>query len=34
VGDICRLDRGRRFDLITTPFRVLQNLEADEQLSD
>lgn len=32
VGDICRLDLGRRFDLILAPFRVMQNLETDAQV--
>jgi len=32
VADICRLDLGRRFDLIIAPFRVFQNLETDEQV--
>lgn len=31
-GDITRLDLGQKFDLITAPFRVMQNLETDEQL--
>lgn len=32
VGDITQLDLGRTFDLITAPFRVMQNLETDEQV--
>lgn len=32
-GDITHLDMGRRYDLITAPFRVMQNLETDEQLA-
>jgi len=31
-GDITHLDMGRKYDLITAPFRVMQNLETDEQL--
>jgi SAM-dependent methyltransferase len=31
-GDITALDLGQTFDLITAPFRVMQNLETDEQL--
>ncbi len=31
-GDITRLELGERFDLIIAPFRVMQNLETDEQL--
>lgn len=31
-GDICQLQLGRRFDLITAPYRVFQNLEADDQV--
>lgn len=31
-GDITSFDLGRRFDLIIAPFRVLQNLETDEQV--
>src|SRR5690349_15180494 len=29
LGDIADFDLGERFDLITAPFRVLQNLETD-----
>ena len=32
-GDITVLDLGRRFDLITAPFRVMQNLETDAQIA-
>ncbi len=31
-ADICKLNLGRTFDLITAPFRVFQNLETDEQI--
>jgi SAM-dependent methyltransferase len=31
-ADITRLDLGERFDLITAPFRVFQNLESDAQV--
>lgn len=31
-GDITDLDLGRTFDLITAPFRVIQNLETDAQI--
>ena len=31
-ADICQLNLGRTFDLITAPFRVFQNLETDEQV--
>lgn len=31
-ADICKLNLGRTFDLITAPFRVFQNLETDEQV--
>ncbi len=32
VGDITNLDIDRTFDLIIAPFRVIQNLETDEQM--
>jgi SAM-dependent methyltransferase len=32
VADICSVRLGQRFDLITAPFRVFQNLETDEQI--
>jgi SAM-dependent methyltransferase len=32
VGDITNLDLGRRFDLITAPYRVFQNLETDDEV--
>jgi SAM-dependent methyltransferase len=32
LGDITRLDLSERFDLITAPFRVFQNLESDAQV--
>jgi SAM-dependent methyltransferase len=32
VGDITNLDLGRRFDLITAPYRVFQNLESDGEV--
>lgn len=32
VGDITRLNLGRTFDWIIAPYRVLQNLETDEQV--
>ncbi|MEM7625690.1 MAG: class I SAM-dependent methyltransferase [Planctomycetota bacterium] len=32
-GDITALDLGRTFDLITAPFRVMQNLETDAQIA-
>ena len=32
IGDITALDLGETFDLITAPFRVMQNLETDEQV--
>ncbi|MEM1212264.1 MAG: class I SAM-dependent methyltransferase [Planctomycetota bacterium] len=32
-GDITDLDLGRRFDLITAPFRVMQNLDADAEVA-
>ncbi|MEM6551032.1 MAG: class I SAM-dependent methyltransferase [Planctomycetota bacterium] len=32
-GDITDLDLGRRFDLITAPFRVMQNLETDAEVA-
>ncbi|MEM9915080.1 MAG: class I SAM-dependent methyltransferase [Planctomycetota bacterium] len=32
-GDITALDLGRTFDLITAPFRVMQNLETDGQVA-
>jgi len=32
VGDITNFDLGRTFDLIIAPYRVLQNLETDEQV--
>ncbi|MEM9753348.1 MAG: class I SAM-dependent methyltransferase [Planctomycetota bacterium] len=32
-GDITNLDLGRTFDLITAPFRVMQNLETDAQIN-
>ena len=32
-GDITALDLGRTFDLITAPFRVMQNLETDTQIA-
>jgi len=31
-GDIARLSLGQTFDLITAPFRVMQNLETDQQI--
>ena len=31
-GDITQIDMGRRYDLVTAPFRVMQNLETDQQL--
>jgi SAM-dependent methyltransferase len=31
-GDITDLDLGERFDLITAPYRVFQNLEADDEV--
>ncbi len=31
VADIADFDLGRRFDLVTAPFRVIQNLETDAQ---
>ncbi len=34
LGDITNLDLDRRFDLITAPWRVLQNLETDEEVDD
>lgn len=33
IGDITALDLGRTFDLITAPFRVMQNLETDQQVT-
>jgi len=33
VGDISSFDLNKRFDLIIAPFRVLQNLERDDQVS-
>ncbi len=33
LGDITNLNLGRRFDWITAPFRVLQNLETDGQVN-
>ncbi|MEM6392638.1 MAG: class I SAM-dependent methyltransferase [Planctomycetota bacterium] len=32
-GDITDLDLGRRFDLITAPFRVMQNLDSDAEVA-
>ena len=32
VGDITRLSLGRRFEWIIAPYRVMQNLETDEQV--
>src|SRR5262245_50224648 len=32
LGDITSLDLGETFDLITAPFRVMQNLETNDQL--
>ncbi|MGB2823025.1 MAG: class I SAM-dependent methyltransferase [Phycisphaerae bacterium] len=32
VGDITEIDLGRTFDLITAPYRVFQNLEADSEV--
>ncbi len=33
AGDICQLDLGEQFDLITAPYRVFQNLETDTQVA-
>lgn len=33
IGDICKLNLPRRYDLIVAPFRVFQNLESDEQVA-
>ncbi|MEM1110119.1 MAG: methyltransferase domain-containing protein [Planctomycetota bacterium] len=33
TGDITALDLGRKFDLITAPYRVMQNLESDAQVA-
>jgi SAM-dependent methyltransferase len=33
VGDITRLDLGRRFDLIIAPYRVMQALETDDEVA-
>lgn len=32
IGDVTDFDLDRKFDLITAPFRVLQNLETDEEV--
>lgn len=32
LGDISDFDLGRKFDLIIAPFRVMQNLDADEEV--
>ncbi|MBN2147347.1 MAG: class I SAM-dependent methyltransferase [Anaerolineales bacterium] len=34
VGDISDFELGRRFDLIIAPFRVMQNLETDEEVEE
>jgi SAM-dependent methyltransferase len=33
LGDICDFDLRQRFDLIIAPYRVMQNLETDEQVA-